>query len=37
MQQPNSDRKSGFLHKVMSAYSEKRTGAVQLGVSALGQ
>ena len=34
---PNSDRKSGFPHKVMSALPPKRTCAVQLGMSAKGQ
>jgi len=34
---PNSDRKSGFPHKVVSALPRKRTCAVQLGMSAMGQ
>jgi hypothetical protein len=33
---PNSDRKSGFPHKVMSALPPKRTCAVQLEMSAMG-
>jgi hypothetical protein len=34
---PDSDPESGLPRKVMSAYPRKRTCAVQLGMSALGQ
>ena len=34
---PNSDRKSGFPHKVMSALPPKPTCAVHAAMSALGQ